>query len=192
MHGGVNSRRPPNNTEDIMWKTVSANPKNEVSDSGEVRNRETGYVLKPWRHKGYPAVDIRCNGKKKKAFVHRLVAEAFIPNPDNLPCVNHKDENKANNNADNLEWCTVQYNNAYGSRQTMCDFKRGKAVVAYKDGKPQELYWSIAEAARAVGCNPKSIRQALFGEKWVKTIKGYEWRFFYGNAKTNKANYEMV
>ena len=55
-------------------------------------------------------------GKSKKALVHRLVAEAFLENPENLPCINHKDENKLNNCVDNLEWCTIAYNNCYGDR----------------------------------------------------------------------------
>lgn len=185
---GYSSRRPPQITEDIMWKKIETNPKYEVNEIGEVRNSETGYILKPWSHKGYPVVNIQRQGKKTKAFVHRLVAEAFIPNPDGLPCINHKDENKANNNVGNLEWCTVAYNNAYGSRQTMCDFHRGKAVVAYKDGKPQEIYWTMVEAAKAVGCNPRSIQDAAHGKNYTRTCKGYEWRFFHEDGKTNGAH----
>ena len=60
-------------------------------------------------------VDLWMNGKRKQKLVHRLVAEAFIPNPQNLPEVNHKDENPANCNADNLEWCDRIYNMNYGS-----------------------------------------------------------------------------
>ena len=62
---------------------------------------------------GYYRVHLSVNGERKHYLVHRLVAEAFIPNPNNLPCVNHKDEDKTNNSVDNLEWCDVAYNNAY-------------------------------------------------------------------------------
>lgn len=65
------------------------------------------------RRDGYYDVDLCKNGKHKRVTIHRLVASAFINNPDSLPCVNHKDENKGNNNVDNLEWCTQQYNTEY-------------------------------------------------------------------------------
>lgn len=74
-------------------------------------------VLKPYLGKhGYFILTMRKNGRYKTEEVHRLVALAFIPNPDDLPCVNHKDENKQNNSVDNLEWCTRAYNNNYGNR----------------------------------------------------------------------------
>ena len=67
-------------------------------------------------HKGYCAITL----KNKSLFIHRIVAEAFVPNPDNLPEINHKDENKANNHPCNLEWCDRGYNNEYGTaRQRM-------------------------------------------------------------------------
>lgn len=69
---------------------------------------------------GYFQVDLRTRTQRRRVNVHRLVAEAFIPNPDNLPCVNHKDENKLNNDVTNLEWCDYFYNNSYGTtRQRM-------------------------------------------------------------------------
>ena len=67
--------------------------------------------------KGYKTVSLTKNGKTKTIFVHRIVAEAFISNENNLPMVNHKDEDKTNNFIENLEWCTVQYNNTYGNAQ---------------------------------------------------------------------------
>ena len=78
---------------------------------------------------GYYTVGLSINKKGKTHLVSRLVAQAFIPNPDNLPCVNHKDENSQNNYVDNLEWCTRAYNNQYGTirerhRQMMLGTKR--------------------------------------------------------------------
>lgn len=167
-----------------MWKEMPKYPMYEVSDMGEVRNRETERILKPRIDKGgYCRVSIG----KKRVFVHRLIAEAFVPNPGNLPCVNHKDESKTNNRADNLEWCTVGYNNAYGLRQEACDFQRGKAVVAYKGGVQHRMYFSIAEAARDIGCNPSGIWQALHGRNYTKTVKGFTWEYLDGEAVTNKA-----
>lgn len=66
--------------------------------------------------KGYLKVGLRKNNKIQTVRVHRLVANAFLPNPFNLPQVNHKDENKTNNHVENLEWCTNKYNNNYGSK----------------------------------------------------------------------------
>lgn len=65
---------------------------------------------------GYKTVSLTKNGKTRTYFVHRIVAEAFIQNPNNLPMVNHKDEDKTNNYVENLEWCTAKYNNTYGSK----------------------------------------------------------------------------
>lgn len=97
----------------------------EVSSLGRVRSLDRFYyrlhkgkVLSPTKDRyGYLTVTLNCNGKSKTIKIHRLVAQAFIENPDNLPQVNHKDENPSNNNVDNLEWCTAKYNNNYGTRQ---------------------------------------------------------------------------
>ena len=65
---------------------------------------------------GYVGICFSINGKHQTKAVHRIIAETFIPNPNNLPMINHKDENKENNHINNLEWCTAQYNNTYGTR----------------------------------------------------------------------------
>lgn len=98
--------------------------------------------------------------------VHRLVAEAFIPNPDNLPEVNHKDENGLNNSVDNLEWCSHQYN---------IEYSKNKAVVQYYDGERIAEYKSIKVASQQTGINRKSISNVLNG--WSKTAGGYEWDY---------------
>ena len=97
----------------------------EVSNTGQVRSLDRFYyrlhkgkVLSPAKDRyGYLTVTLNCNGKSKTIKIHRLVAQAFIENPDNLPQVNHKDEDKTNNNVDNLEWCTAKYNVNFGTRQ---------------------------------------------------------------------------
>lgn len=114
------------------WRSISGyEGLYEVSSFGRVRSLDRyvkgksesyrlykGKVLSPGKDKGdYLFVILCCNGKVYRKCVHRLVAEAFIPNPDNLPEVNHKDEVKTNNSVDNLEWCDRKYNNDYGTRK---------------------------------------------------------------------------
>lgn len=89
----------------------------EVSNKGNVRNVRRNTLLKLSKnYYGYIRVALSKNGIKTWLRVHRLVAQAFLPNPDNLPQINHKDEDKLNNCVENLEWCTAKYNNNYGDR----------------------------------------------------------------------------
>ena len=87
-----------------------------VLDNGRIYEKPiSGKQMKQSLHtKGYKTVTLTKDGKSKTVFVHRIVAEAFIDNPDNLPMVNHKDEDKTNNFVENLEWCTASYNRTYG------------------------------------------------------------------------------
>ena len=86
-----------------------------VSSNGKVKRISTGRILKPLNNQGYFRVALCKENKPKLYSIHRLVAQAFIPNPDGLPQVNHKDENKKNNCVSNLEWCTALYNTRYGT-----------------------------------------------------------------------------
>ncbi len=90
----------------------------QVSNTGYVKSIKRNRILKATNVYGYLQISLSDHGHIKKCLVHRLVAEAFIPNLDNLPYVNHKDENTMNNNVENLEWCTLMYNANYGSRNS--------------------------------------------------------------------------
>ena len=121
----------------------------EVSSYGRVRSLDRydsrncfrkGKVLSLFKDRyGYLSVVLSCNGKYKTTTVHRLVAQAFILNPDNLPQVNHRDEDKNNNNVENLEWCTAKYNNTYGTRQDRVRNSRIKNGTY--TGLSKEEYW---------------------------------------------------
>lgn len=88
-----------------------------VTSCGKIWSYQSQKFLKPRvNNNGYLFVDLCKNGKVKKFYVHRLVAEAYIPNQNNLPQINHKDENKTNNCLQNLEWCDAKYNSNYGTR----------------------------------------------------------------------------
>ena len=102
---------------------------------------------------GYLKVDLCKNGKQKTFTVHRLVATVFISNPKNFPVVNHKDENKLNNNVSNLEWCTVLYNNCYGTRS-----KKVKCITT------GEIFNSISEASKKYKCSPSHIVENCKGK----------------------------
>ena len=134
----------------------------EVSSFGRIKRLEhmiilkNGYrklkeiIMSPSNNsKGYQHVNLSKNKIKQIKLLHRLVAEAFIPNPDNLPCINHKDENPGNNVASNLEWCTYQYNNTYGNRLKKSTNKRSKPVLQYTlDGEFVREWPSASEAGR--------------------------------------------
>ena len=161
-----------------MWKQTQINPKYEVNEIGEVRTIATGFIKKQRTDRyGYKVVALNCgNGKQKFVTVHRLVAQAFVPNPDNLPCVNHKDENKTNNNADNLEWCTVAYNNRYGTHIEKCAAAKRKAVIGTKDG--EEVHFDSArEAGEVLGIPWRYIGDAIHHRGKRKRAGGYEWKF---------------
>ena len=94
-----------------MWRRIKDFEEYEVNEIGQVRRNSR--ILKPEIRTGYYSVGLCKNGKRVHKRIHRLVAEAFLPNPDNLPQVNHKDENRLNNRVSNLEWCDNTYNSQY-------------------------------------------------------------------------------
>lgn len=130
---------------------------------------------------GYCRVLLSKDGKTKLHYVHRLVATAFIPNPNNYPCVNHKDENKQNNCVENLEWCTQKYNNNYRNRQKKIakkntNGKMSKPVLQYDlQGNFIKEWPSIMEIERQLGFDQGYISNCCNGK--YKTAYGYIWKF---------------
>ena len=107
-----------------IFKEIKGFEDYEVSNYGNVRSLKRNIVLRPSFANGYLHVGLYKDGKKFVKYIHRLVAIAFIPNPNNLQEVNHKDENPQNNKAENLEWCTHEYNLNYGTRNERSSIKQ--------------------------------------------------------------------
>ncbi len=178
-----------------LWKPVYGYENfYEVSSLGNVRRipkvvrsggnkRVThGKVLKPQRRgRGYLSVWLYANGTSKQISIHRLVAEAFCRKRDGCNEVNHIDEDKTNNRADNLEWCTRQENNAYGERSLKIsrkntNGKRSKPVAQYTmSGEFVKWYPSMHEARRQTGFAEGNIYRAITGE--YSHAYGYKWRY---------------
>ena len=156
-----------------------------VSNWGRVKSIKFGKEIILKQHinikGGYYYVCLLKNGKHKNYYVHRLVAEAFIPNSYNLPQVNHRDENKLNNNVDNLEWCTNEYNHNYGTINERISQSQSKPVLQYDlNGNLIKEWKSVNECGRN-GFNQGDICKCCNGKR--KTAKGFIW--VYKNEEDN-------
>lgn len=181
-----------------IWKDIEGfDGLYQVSNLGRVKSLDRyvrqhtgnqfkkGKILKQKNDKyGYKRIGLRKDGKQKSFQIHRLVAQTFIQNPHNYPCVNHKDEDKTNNCADNLEFCTVAYNNNYGTRnkivsQKMTNHKSvSKCVIQFtKDGIFVNEYQSAREASRQTGICFSNISACCNNKPHVKSAGGYVWKF---------------
>lgn len=161
---------------DEFWKDI---PGYEglylISNTGKVFSLRCKRCLIQHLDKGgYLRVPLVLNKKHKLWAVHRLVAMAFVSNPDNLPEVNHKDEDKTNNHCENLEWCTRKYNANYGTAMKRMIVTRLKPVEQIKNGEVVKR-WESAKAAGCDGFDHGNISKCCNGK--LRTYKGYEWRF---------------
>lgn len=151
-----------------MIKEINGYPGYYVDEDGNIYSRKSGELREikqyPKTH-GYLYVVLHKNGKKYYLRVHRLIAKAFIPNPDNLPEVNHKDENKVNNRVDNLEWCTSSDNKIYGSRR-----KR----VACKVSNPNIRRRNNTSGRKGVSKTRWDTWVAYFNRKYLGTFKTFD------------------
>ena len=173
-----------------IWKNIN-NYNNEyaVSNLGNVRRNDSynykGYYFKEHilsqqiDRLGYCRVYLTKYSKTKAFLVHRLVAQAFIPNPHNLPEVNHKDENKLNNAVENLEWCTHIYNSNYGTRVSRIIPKtiaktRKKIYQLSLNGDVINLWDGVNIAAKTLGISQQNITKCYQGLR--RQAGGYEWK----------------
>lgn len=176
-----------------IWKPIDGYENlYEVSNYGRVKSLGNGksnnskerFLKASKEGNGYLRVGLSKDGKKKDFKVHRLVASAFIENPNNLPQINHIDEDKQNNHVSNLEWCTAEYNNNYGTHNErvaksltgVFNTKVSKAVFQYtKQGEFIAEFPSVSEVQRQLGYPIQHISHCCLGKR--KSANGYIWRY---------------
>jgi len=180
------------------WRVIQNWERYAVSNRGRVVSLGLPYrhygklktkfpqLLKPVPTNGNPPyltiVLYNGNGCKRRFVVHRLVADSFIPNPNNLPYINHIDENSLNNNVANLEWCTQEYNNNYGTHNkrmaetlSKTTWKRRKVVQLSCDNDYIRTFDTLKDAAKSVDVTASSIGSCCRGIK--SHIGGYKWMY---------------
>lgn len=177
-----------------VWKPIEGFPNYAVSNrgrvysftreevcNGHIRMRQGRILIPRLGKQGYYYVVLRDGIRNRTKKVHRLVAEAFLANPEHLECVNHKDECRTNNFVENLEWCTTAYNVTYGGaiRKTQERFIEtgwSKSVEQYdKEGNFLRRFSSVNEAARHIGRKPGGITNCCKGNR--KIAYGFIWKY---------------
>lgn len=181
-------------SEEEIWKDVKGyEGLYQISNYGRVKNKKTDYILKPalgsW---GYEFVQLCDKGRETSKCIHRMVAESFLDNPDNLPQVNHIDGNKRNNHIDNLEWVSCSQNIKHAFNTGLKKKKMGKENPLYGrcgiestrhrevnkydlEGNFIESYISIREASKKNNINASNISSVCSGRK--KMAGNYIWKY---------------
>lgn len=175
-----------------VWKAITeTDGLYEISNLGNIRSIDRyakvcgggkrfvkGKIYKPTIcTNGYLELHASMYGKRKVFLIHRLVAQYFIPNPNNFPEVNHKDEDVTNNSVDNLEWCTAKYNCNYGTRNKRCMEKVIKKPVKQLslEGETIAIFPMVKDAMRKTGINDSQIIRVCKGKNL--TAGGYKWEY---------------
>ena len=188
-------------TESEIWKdVVGYEGFYQVSNKGNVYSVERtrslgrkrgGRILKPGYDKdGYLRVNLCKNGKQKTRFIHRLVAGAFVPNPNGYSEINHRDENKVNNYANNLEWCTREHNMNHGTLIERSSQARSKKVKAINIKTGEVLTFNSTREAGRKGYSYENVAKACRG-----TYKGKNGKLIGGDGRKYKGyvwSYEEV
>lgn len=174
----------------MEFKTIRGFENYLIGDNGEIYNKKHQRLKRPTSNhsgKGYLYVDLYHNGTRQRCYIHRLVAEHFIGNPENKPYVNHIDGNPQNNNKNNLEWCTALENVEHASKilgvmqqYNVANKNRQRAVkqIDVVTQKVVAVFDSIREAERQTGINSSYISQICRGK--FKQCFGYSWCYVEG------------
>lgn len=184
-----------------QWKVIDGFDLYEVSNTGKVRSNDRyitngigtflkkGRILKPIDNgTGHLKVELKQDGRTRREYVHRLVAFAFIPNPDGKPFVNHIDNNPANNNVENLEWCTHQENMDWMNLQdrarrtdewltNLHQSQEGKyvSVVGENIKTGEKIHFAKLNDVKKAGFEPSCVSTCCSGKR--KQHKGYRWKY---------------
>lgn len=162
-----------------IWKNIEGyEDLYKVSNLGNVKQIKFNRIIKKClSNNGYLVVNLSKKNVSKSFLVHKLVAEAFIPNPDNLLYVNHKDENKQNNTVENLEWCTQNYNCNYGTRNEKISNKMSKQIILQYTLNNELIneFKSLREAYRKTNIPFQNISNCCKGK--YKQCGGYIWKY---------------
>ena len=184
LHTNNYDKRTQRRTAMETWKpVVGYDGLYEVSDQGRVKSlgnnkSKKEKILKPRKSgRGYLKVGLCKDGHAKQTYVHRLIAEAFIPNPLGLETVNHKDEVKTNNVASNLEWMSQKDNNNYGTHNKRVAESLSKQVQMFdkSTGELLATFPSLSEANMVTGINQGNISKCCIGK--YKSAGGYIWKY---------------
>ena len=155
------------------YKILKDYPKYKIYSNGQVWSQFKQGWMQPALNTYFFVTLVNWEGKSKKEMIHRLVAKAFLPNPDNLPVVHHKDENKLNNDVSNLEWTTYSQNSLYSSHNghtkalIMCDKKTHQEIKRFESRK---------EALQFLGCPYEGGHFTKVFKGQRKSYKGYWWK----------------
>lgn len=165
------------NEIDEIWKPIIGyESRYIISNKGEIKSLKRNKVLKKELRRNYWSIQLYDGNKFKHFSIHRLVGIHFVENPNNLPFINHIDENKLNNNANNLEWCTASYNINYGTCIQRAVEKKSIPVMQLDKNKNLiNIFSSISEAESKTKVHNPNIIKCCKGER--KTAGGYIWKY---------------
>lgn len=161
-----------------VWKDIEGyEGLYQVSNLGRVKRVTTGRILKGMvSGSGYIQVDLSKQGATSKKLIHRLAAQAFIPNPENKLEVNHIDEDKTNNKVDNLEWATRQENNNHGTHNEKVSKSNSIPIIAtHIKSEDSKEFYGASECARQLGLSQSHISEVLKGKR--KTVGGFTFKY---------------